>query len=487
MTHEQHIREQGRIARELDTERQALFQRVPFAQQLERSPPELQRMARPVIAVLGTDGKTALVRALGPQLPWKWMELGAPADLEFLAVDYSYPPGPALPVGEMAEHCLVVFGAGEPISQNVVDWLAQLVEAFPPGTLQVVLTCDEPPPEGVTRDSAHSQLTQTLREAVPQRELPVMLVSPSQPEELEALRDALARQLAERQRTLLEAALAEWSTLLEDLRSFLGMKDLVRVQPETLSRLQMCLDSLLAEGSQTLGEELPRLAHDCARELEAELPGTESQLTQVLRERLGARMEPQREALRERLAEALTRELARDVEGPVPVTLADRFGHLVEPQPLFFDWRLARQAGVVGAGASLLWGAVRKHKGWGLVIGTALLGGVLAGLLGRGKRVRTAEELRRLVTEPLLEDSRQRLEQATATCRADIDRLCHLLRKVVDIFAPVEGAMDDPEPLLLAVSGADTRREQLERELTELQWKHQVAQLQSMADFIKTH
>ena len=104
-------------------------------------------------------------------------------------------------------------------------------------------------------------------------------------------------------------------------------------------------------------------------------------------------------------------------------------------------------------------------------MGAALLGGVLAGLLGKGARVNTAEELKRVVAEPLLEDSLRRLKQATETAHADVERLCGLLRKVAEIFSPSHAQAYDPKHLEQAVTQAEGQREQLGRELTELQWK----------------
>ncbi|HZI06927.1 MAG TPA: hypothetical protein VEZ71_23080 [Archangium sp.] len=273
---------------------------------------------------------------------------------------------------------------------------------------------------------------------------------------------------------LLEEALKDWSALLEDVHTLLGMRGLAKLRPETLARLQSSLDELLREESQRLEGELPRLAEDSLRELEPRLPEAQRRLTRAFREKLSARVEPRSHALRQRLDAVLARELARDLEaeagGKATLALADRFGRLVEPRSLFFDWGFARTGGMAGVGAALLTGVARKHGGWA-VMGAALLGGVLAGLLGKGTRVNTAEELKRVVAEPLLEDSLRRLKQATETSRADVERLCGLLRKVAEIFSPAQARTYDPERLEQAVTQAEGRREQLGRELSELQWK----------------
>ncbi|WP_375769387.1 hypothetical protein NR798_00475 [Archangium gephyra] len=462
MKHDEHIREQARLARQLAAERSHLFEQVPFARELERAAPELERIARPVVAVAGTASvdKSTLPRALGTDAPWKWLEVESGGSGE----------EGGLSVGELAEHCLLVLAAGESPSREVLAWLQQLAEEFPEGSLQLVLTRCDALPEGVSPATVREQLEPVLREAVPHRTLSVFTVSGTGSEGLESLRAELAGGLARRQRVLLEEALKDWSGLLADVHALLGMRDLAKLRPETLGRLQLCLDELLREESQRLEGELPRLAEDSLRELEPQLPEAQRSLTRAFREKLSARVEPRSHALRQRLEEVLARELARDVEGPSTLALADRFGRLVEPRSLFFDWGFARTGGMTGVGAAMLMGVARKHGGWA-VLGAALLGGVLAGLLGKGAKVNTAEELKRVVAEPLLEDSLRRLKQATETSRADVERLCGLLRKVAEIFSPAQAQTYDPERLGQAVTQAEDKREQLGRELTELQWK----------------
>lgn len=461
MRHDEHIREQAQLARQLAAERSHFFEQVPFARELERGEPELQRMARPVVAVAGTAsvGKSTLIQALDTDVPWKWLEVESGGSGEG-----------SLRVGELAEHCLLVLAAGEPSSRELLAWLPQLAEEFPLGALQVVLPRCDALPEGMTPATARELLELVLCEAVPHRTLPVLTVSGTSGEGLEALRGELAEQLARRQRVLLEEALKDWSALLADVHALLGMRDLAKLRPETLTRLRRCLDELLREERQRLEGELPRLAEDSLRELRSRLPETQRSLTQSFREKLSARVELHSHALRQRLDEVLARELARDVEGKASLALTDRFGRLVEPRSLFFDWGFARTGGLAGVGAAMLMGVARKHGGWA-VMGAALVGGVLAGLLGKGAKVTTAEELKRVVAEPLLEDSLRRLKEATETSRADVERLCGLLQKVAEIFSPEHAQAYDAERLGEAVTRAEGRREQLGRELTELQWK----------------
>ncbi len=115
-------------------------------------------------------------------------------------------------------------------------------------------------------------------------------------------------------------------------------------------------------------------------------------------------------------------------------------------------------------------------------MGAALLGGVLAGLLGKGAKLRTAEELKRVVSEPFLEDARQRLKEATETSQADVERLCTLLQKVSELFSPERAEPYDLAHLVKVVIQAASRQQALDRELTELQWKVGLAALQQGTD-----
>jgi GTP-binding protein EngB required for normal cell division len=482
MTHDESIREQGRIARGLAAEQRELYAQVPFARDLERQPQDLERIARPVVAVAGTGavGKSLLIQALGPkqELPWKWLEVEVPVSQDGAAV--AGDESGVLGVGELAEHCVLVLSAQDAPSPEVLMWLQQLADVFPEGTLQIVLTRCDQLPEGETLASILERLDMLLKETVPQRTFVALAVSGRTGEGLDTLRQELVEKVAVRQRELLQEALKDWDTLLGDLRALLEMRDLAKLRPETLMRLRVRLDELLKEESRRLGGELPRLAEESLRELEPRLPESQRKLTQSFREKVSAKVEPRLGELRQRLHEELKRELARDVDSEATLALADRFGRLVEPHGLFFDWGFARTGGLVGVGAALLMGVARKHGGWA-VMGAALLGGVLAGLFGKGAKLRTAEELKRVVSEPFLENARQRLKDATETSQADVERLCNLLQKVSELFSPERAEAYDPERLGQVVTQAASRQQQLDRELTELQWKVGLAALQEGA------
>ena len=470
MTHAEHIQQRARLARGLATERRELLARVPFAHELERSAPALERLARPVVALVGEApaDTSALRQALGADMPWRWLEVGVARSEDLMSAVGDL--GPDLSLAELSEHCLLLLSADTPPSEEEQAWLRHLPESFPDGTLQLVLVhrgaLPEPSPDASPRLPRGAQLPHAL---------PVLEVS-LLGEGVEALREAVAERVAARQLALLDAAMKDWSRLLADLHALLELRHLAPLRPGTLSRLRLGLDEVLADEGRRLEQELPRFVEACVDALHPRLPESQRRLTEAFREKLSERIEPSLHALRARLERRMAQELARDVEGPTRAALTDRFGRLVEPRALFFDWSSARTGGLAALGAAALMSSMRKKGGWALA-GAALVGGVLAGMLGRGARLRTDEELRREVAEPLLEESRQRLQEALDASRADVHHLCDLLQKAADIFSPERAVAYDAERMGEAISQAESQRKRLDRELEELRWKHRLEAL----------
>jgi hypothetical protein len=466
VTHLPWIEQRARLARALADERRELLARVPFAPELERAPPALERLARPVVALASeaSADTQALLRTLGTDVPWRWLEVGVARAEDPLAE--AGEPAADFALSELSEHCLLLLSAHTPPSAQERAWLGRLAQSFPEGTLQLVLVHPGPLP---TAPEARTRLPGGVK---PPRALPVFAVSLTG-EGVEALRDEVAERVAARQLVLLDEAMRDWSRLLADLHALLELRPLAPARPGTLSRLRLGLDEVLGDEGRQLEHTLPRLVDACVEELVGRLPGSQRRLTELLREKLGARLEPALGALRERLERRMAQELARDVEAPLRAALADRFGHLVEPRAAFFDWDSARSGGLLALGAATLMGSVRKRGGWALA-GAALVGGVVAGMLGKGARLRTPEELRREVALPLLEKSHGQLKQALDASRADVRHLCDLLDKAAEIFSSERGEAYDPARLGEALTQAEIQRQRLGRELEELRWKHRL-------------
>jgi GTP-binding protein EngB required for normal cell division len=542
MKHEQNIRDQGRIAKGLAADRRALFEQVPFGQELERNRHDPERLAWPVVAVAGaySAGKSALINALCgshvlpvgitpttlvpvllrggesascvvqtaegsqqhpptretlrrficgedtparyllvelPELagtPWQWLDSpGVNTETQKQA------PGPGAPLQahEVADHCLFVTSALQPLSLSDLTQLQQLAGSFPGDTLRIILTrCDQLSEE--ERTSVLDYVRKLLKEVLPQRMLQVVPLSSKTGEGIPALRESLAEGIYRRQKEQLEAALKGWGGVLEDLRVLLEMRDLAELKPETLTRLRTRLDDLLVDESLQLGGDLSRFAEEVLRELTPALPGKQRHLTTLFREKLGARLESRLASVHQRVNQELTGELRHDMKRETTVELANRFGPLLGEE-LFFDWRsAARTSGLVSAGAALLMGAAPTPVGWALA-GAALIGGLLGGIMGSASTLDSTDALRKLVVAPILLDAEQRLRQATQAAREDLGHLCTLLQKVAEVFAGPEAGRYDVARLQQTLALARTRHEHLGRELRELHQKIELDRIHS--------
>lgn len=452
MEHEKSIREQGRFARRLAEDIRALFGAVPFGAEVYRSRYELERLARPVVAVTGSEGvgKSTLLEALdeaGGEPPWAWWEVASGSE----------------PLSGRAEVFVLVTSALQPLPLGELTQLHGLAEAAPDLALRVVLTradelaADELP--GVLE-----RVRKLLAETLPGRAISFAAVSGRTGAGIPKLRAELLEALFLVQRDRLLEEVAAWGAALADLHALLEMRELAAVKPETLERLRTRLDALLVEEGARIRRQLPGVVEQFLRGKEAALPRSRRQLTNTLREAFVAKLRHEVEGIQPRLNQELAEALRGDVGTATTLALTDRFGGVLEAGPRFFDWQSARKAGAVGAaGAALVARAAGKPTGWALA--GALLGGLLGGLMGSASTVDTPEALREQVTEPLLRDAEQRVLQATQSSREDLARLCELLRKVIQVFSDPKAGAYDLAALQRVVALAEASQKQLAEEL----------------------
>jgi hypothetical protein len=484
MEQEKSIQEQGRFARRLAEDIRALLEAVPFGSEVYRSRHDLERLARPVVAVTGAEGvgKSALIGALDaagvvpagevPPAPgaseplallhsWQWKEVprrGAEG-----ATASSDAAGPA-PLSEGAEVCVLVGSALQPLPLGDLTQLHQLSEVFPEATLRGVFTRVDELPAGEL-PAMQERARKLLAEALPGRTLGVSWVSGKTGEGVPDLRREVLAALFRVQRERLTAELGVWGSAVSDLRALLEMRALAAVKPETLDRVQTRLDDLLVEEGIRMRGQLPGLAEQYAREVEPTLPRPQRHMTEAFREKLVTKLGAELGSVYQRLNQELADALKGDVDTATTLALADRFKGVLEAGPRFFDWQSAKAAGALGAaGAALVAGAMGKPSGWA-VAGAVLLGGLLGGLMGRASTVDTPEELRQRVTEPLTRDAEKRLFEATRASREDLKRLCELLRKVVQVFSGPKAGAYDLAALQRVVSMAEVSHKQLADEV----------------------
>jgi hypothetical protein len=452
MDHEKNIREQGRFAPRLAEDIRALLGAVPFGAEVYRSRYELERLARPVVAVTGAEGvgKSTLVRALDEAgvTPGEWWEVASGSG----------------PLSGRAEVFVLVTSAVQPLPLGELTLLYGLAESAPDLALRVVLTrADELASDELP--GVQERVRKLLAEALPGRTISFVAVSGRTGAGIPKLREELLEALFLVQRDRLLEEVAAWGAALADLHALLEMRELAAVKPETLERLRTRLDGLLVEEGARIRGQLPGVVEQFLRGKEAALPRSRRQLTNALREAFVAKLRQEVEGIQPRLNQELAEALRGDVDTATTLALTNRFEGVLEAGPRFFDWQSARKAGAVGAaGAALVARVAGKPAGWAFA-GAMLLGGLLGGLMGSASTVDTPEALREQVTEPLLRAAEQRLLQATQSSREDLARLCELLRKVIQVFSDPKTGAYDLAALQRVVALAEVSQKQLADEL----------------------
>lgn len=462
MERAQNIWEQGRFARRLAEDIRALMEAVPFGAEVYRSRYPLERLVRPVVAVMGAEGvgKSTLLRALDDMgtaavtasgsRPWEWLEEASGTE----------------PLSGRADVLLLLTSALQPLPLRELTQLRALAEAAADGALRVVLTRAEEL-SAQELSAVVERVRKVLVEVLPGRTLSLSAVSGRTGAGVAPLRAELLEALFLVQRERLLEEVAAWGAALADLHALLEMRELASVRPETIERVRARLDTLLVEEGARFRGQLAGVVEQFLHGKEAALPCSRRQLTNALREALVAKLRHEVEGLHPRLNQELAEALRGDVDTATTLALKNRFEGVLEAGPPFFDWQSARRVGAAGAaGAALVARVARKPVGWAFA-GAMFLGGLLGGLLGSGSTVDTPEALREQVTEPLLREAEQRLGRATQSSREDMARVCELLHKVIHIFTHPQASAYDVAGLLRVVSLAEVGQKQLAEELRE--------------------
>jgi len=480
MEHEQGIQELGHFARRLAEDLRTLMGSVPFGAEVFERHHDLERLARPVVAVVGAKGvgKSTLLQALegagvapaaapsaepvtpGASRPWEWSE-------ELITFS---------PSSRRAELWVLVTSAPEPLPLKELKQLHELAEASPDRGLRIVLTrADEVAPEELP--ALEGRVRQLLAEVLPGRTVSFSVVSGRTGAGIPKLRAELLQALflVQRDRVMEEAA--AWGATVSDLRALLEMRELAAVKPQTIERVRTRLEALLSEEGARLWGQLHAGVEEFLSGSEATLPRPRRQLTNTLREALLARLRAGMEGLHPRLNQELAEALRGDVDTATTLALTNRFEAVLEAGPKFFDWQSARKVGAAGAaGAALVARMMGRPTGWA-VTGGAFLGGLLGGLFGRASTVNNGQALNDQVVEPVLRDTELRLRHAIQSSQEDVARLCKLLRQVIQVFSDPKAGAYDVAALQRVVSLAEASQKQLDEELRRFSQKFEAEAL----------
>ncbi|KFE66232.1 hypothetical protein [Hyalangium minutum] len=474
MEHEQGIQELGRFARRLAEDVRTLRASVPFGAEVFARHHTVERLERPVVAVVGAKGvgKSTLLRALdGAGGAPAETEPVAPQSWEWREVELAESP-----VEERAEVWVLVTSALELLPLKELQQLHGWAERVPDPGLRVVLTrADAVPAEELP--ALEGRVRQLLAEVLPGRTVPFSGVSGQTGAGVAKLRAELLQALFHVHRDRVMEEVEAWGAAVSDLRALLEMRELAAVKPQTIDQVQTRLDTLLAEEGVRLRGQLDGALEEFLSETEAALPRARRQLTDSLREALVARVRAGMEGLHPRLNQELAEALRGDTGTEMTLALTNRFEAALEAKPRFFDWQSARAVGAVGAmGAALVARMTGRPSGWAVTGGT-LLGGLLGGLFGKASTVDNRQALHEQVVEPVLRDTEQRLRQALDASKEDVARLCKLLRQVIQVFSDPKAGTYDVAALKQVVSLAEISQKQLNEELGRFSQKFEAEAL----------
>ena len=494
-TSKQRIEQQARLASQLIESRQELLRFFPFGTELERTPYDLDRIASPVIAVVGSfsAGKSSLINAickteLLPVQPipttlvpvrlrpgdkssyligtdeglqtlqsrddaWKHI-ISRDSKTKYVIIqdqrlktipwEWLDMPGAnleapkssslSLQPWDLSDLCIIATPATQPLSLSDVQQIIQLAEVFSEKYLCIAITrCDQIDNRQLA--SVISYVKDTMNQLLPGREVNLFQVSAKKGTGLLTLVSFIAEQACKLQEERLREQLSSYKHLIQDLEKVLKMRDLSDIRLDTIDRIQAMMDRVLVNRVSQLKANLPRVSEEFLQQLTRSLPSPQRQVATKFQQQLTSRLQNDLiELSKNVIAEAKTL-AASDLTDPQPLsTLADSLSSMFRlGLPRFVD----KDAAVLGGVAGAMLGLLVPGAGWalaGAALATGLAGGLLGGLLGGGKMIASLEQLREAVGRPMTIELQVQLDHALKVTRAEVRHFGSLMKKVVQIF-----------------------------------------------------
>lgn len=436
MTREQQIRDLGTIAHELNKLRSELLEKVPFGKELEATRYDLERIAAPVVAMMGgaSAGKSTLINTicnapdLLPTSPipttlipirlrgGKKRELlvgtstGAEertattaqlrelitnpdADARYLVMqspeaagipwEWLDTPGtnseskkdrwPFPHPRTLADICVFLSPATQALSLGDVQQLLWLAEAFPMGHLLIAISrVDLLTVEQLTLVKAY--VDKTIREVFTKSPPDVVYLSSTVPGGVDSLRKQMAEMVFDIQTHRLEYEMKSFGTLLVDINKIVELKAFAGVRSETIEAAQDRVIADLQAGVLDLIRDVPKFSEDILASLSARLPEKQRKLAAEFHNQLVARIQTSVDELGKGLNQTFIQAIQKDLKDrTVAAAINERLSELFQlGSPEFFDTRGAAMGAAVGVGLAAAIGLALP------IVGTALLGAALA-------------------------------------------------------------------------------------------------------------
>ncbi len=436
MTREQQIRDLGTIAHELNKLRSELLEKVPFGKELEATRYDLERIAAPVVAMMGgaSAGKSTLINTIcnAPDLlptspiPTTLIPIrlrggkkretlvgtskGADertvtvaqlrelitnpgADARYLVMqapeaagipwEWLDTPGtnseskkdrwPFPHPTTLADICVFVSPATQALSLGDVQQLLWLAESFPKRHLLVVISrVDLLPSEQI--GVVRNYVTKAVRDLFPTDPPSVFYVSATVAGGVTELREHLAELVYDMQEHRLKYEVKTFNKLLADVKKIMELKEFAGVRIETIAAAQERVIADLQAGVLDLTRAVPKFSEDILGTMSGRLPEKQRRLSTEFHEQLVANIQSSVDALGRRLNQTFVEVIQKDLKNrAVATTLNDKFSELFQlGSPELFDPKGAAMGAAVGVGLVAAVGLALP------IVGTALLGVALA-------------------------------------------------------------------------------------------------------------
>lgn len=436
MTREQQIRDLGTIAHELNKLRSELLEKVPFGKELEATRYDLERIAAPVVAMMGgvSAGKSTLINTIcnAPELlptnpipttlipirlrggkrreilvgtskgaderavtPAQLRELitNPDADAQYLVMqtpeaagvpwEWLDTPGtnseskkdrwPFPHPRTLADICVFLSPATQALSLGDVQQMLWLAEAFPKGHLLIAVSrVDLLTGEQLSVVKAY--VHKTVHEVFSGNLPSVFYVSSTAPGGSDSLREQLAEMVYSIQNDRLKYEMKSFGKLLVDINKIVALKEFAGVRSETIEAAQARVTAELQAGVLDITRAVPKLSEDILVSLSVRLPEKQRKLATEFHSQLVAKIQTSVDELGKGLNQTFIQAIQKDLKDrTVAAALNERLSELFQlGSPEFFDKRGAAMGAAVGVGLAAAIGLALP------IVGAALLGAALA-------------------------------------------------------------------------------------------------------------
>lgn len=485
------IRANATIVRKLATQRKDLLTQIPFGRDLDRTRFDTDRVASPVVAVVGSfsAGKSSLINAMCGEnvlpigvTPTTMVPIqlrGREKDSYYVGTksggrnynsssqiieqikdkdslaqyviietrhalqtpwDWLDMPGTNLQIAkeidfeampsELADVCVLVTSLIQPLSLSDVSHIMQLRRHFPGNRLCIAVTRSD---QGTAqqRNDVRRYIDDVLKDVIPGDKLAVFTVSTQshmQIDQLNDLKDYLRASVLDVQATRLQQLLKDWESTLDDLQKLMDLRDCPPLDEMRLLDAKKLFETELVHGILAIKKAVPQVGYETSMLISKSLPAQERDVFNALRENLSKRTIGHVRVLVEQLHTKANGILGLGTTNSPAKNLAEILSHLfLLNLPTFVDHSAAFTGTLLGGLVDIM----VASSDWRVPQQTeraSRLGGMLGGLVGGGKMLFALEHVRSSAEQPLVLAIQTQLDAVCSQTQVELARYFELLK-----------------------------------------------------------